>query len=108
MKDVFVTCSRAYVNAEDGAAAVGAGVNGAKTAYVGAELKEVNYLPDMMGQILTDIAPARRVGAVANINLPETTFQLSIGSKLIPTLPVKGRQQIPFLAMALLGGRGWL
>ena len=41
------------------------------------------------------------MGAVATIDLPETTMQLSIGSKLIPTLPVKGRQQIPFLAMAL-------
>jgi hypothetical protein len=101
LKDVFVTCSRAYVNAEDGAVAAGAGINGAKTAYFGAELKEVNYLPDMMGQIQSDIAPARRVGAVANNDLPETTFQFSIGSKLIPTLPVKGRQQTPFLAMAL-------
>ena len=101
MNVCFVTCSRAYVNNEDGTVAAGAGVNGAKTAYYGAEMKEVNYLPDMMGQILTDIAPAHRAGAVANIDLPETAMQLSIGSKLIPTLPVKGRQQIPFLAMAL-------
>ena len=79
-------------------------MHAAKTAYYGAELKEINYLPDMIGQVTTDIAPGLRAaaaGGIPNIELPETTLQLSIGSKLIPTLPIRGRQQIPFLAMAL-------
>ena len=59
----------------------------------------------MIGQLVTDIAPAHRTppgtAALHNNDLPETTLQLSIGSMLIPTLPIRGRQQIPFLAMAL-------
>ena len=58
----------------------------------------------MNGKVTTDIAPGLRAavaGGIPNTELPETTLQLSIGSKLIPTLPIRGRQQLPFLAMAL-------
>ena len=100
IQDAFVTVFRRYLNNENGDVDAGAGVNAAKTAYFGAELKEVNYLP----QIVTDIAPAHRTppgtAALANNDL-ETSLQLSIGSKLIPTLPLKGGQQIAHLAMAL-------
>ena len=61
--DAFVTVSRAYLNNEDGGAGAGAGVNAAKTAYYGAELKEINYLADMIGQVTTDIAPGLRAAA---------------------------------------------
>ena len=33
--------------------------------------------------------------------LPETSLQLSVGAKLLPTLPMKGRNFLHYLAMAL-------
>ena len=102
MTDFFATVFRRYVNHEAGTdVADYAAKNAAKTTYYGAELKEVNYMPSMRGQIITDIAPSLRDGALTNIQLPEQTLQVSIGSKLIPTLPMRERQQIYFLAMAL-------
>ena len=80
-------------------------VNAAKTAYFQCELKPVNYFPDMINQLKTDFLPDQRPGAPAagieDNDLPETTLQVSVGSKLIPTLPLKGGQQIAHLAMAL-------
>ena len=78
-----------------------AAVNQAKTEYYQCELKPVNYMPDMIGQLKSDFIAANRPGQVANNDLPDTTLQCSVGSKLIPTLPLKGGQQIAHLAMAL-------
>ena len=55
----------------------------------------------MRGQILTDIDATQRDGGVTNLNIQEQTLQVSIGSKLIPTLPNRERQQVEHLAMAL-------
>ena len=98
---------RRYVNHEAGTDVAGyAAINTARTTYYGAELKETNYLPSMRGQIISDIAPTLRDGGSAaapryNNSIPEQTLQVSIGSKLIPTLPMRERQQIYHLAMAL-------
>ena len=59
-------------------------------------------MPDMIGQLKSDFLAANRPGGpIAANDLPETTLQCSVGSKLIPTLPLKGGQQIAHLAMAL-------
>ena len=97
---MFITVSRQFQIADTG----DNDLNDAKTAYYQCELKPVNYFPDMIGQLRTDFLPANRPGAnpvINNNDLPETTLQVSVGSKLIPTLPLKGGQQIAHLAMAL-------
>ncbi len=101
MTDFFVTCYRAYPNSEDGGVGVAAGVNAAETAYYGAQLKEVNYLIDPIGQIKSDLAPAHRDNPLINHQLPETTLQIAVGAKQIPELPMKGRRRQMYLAMAL-------
>ena len=58
-------------------------------------------MPSMSGQIKADFDPSQRDGALTDIQLPEQTLQVSIGSKLIPTLPIRERQQVMHLAMAL-------
>ena len=105
MADFFITVFRRYENKELGTGEDNhADKNQALTDYFACKLKGVNYLPSMRGQIRTDWAPTQRstaAGGITNVNLPEQTLQVSIGSKLIPTLPIRERQQVEHLAMSL-------
>jgi len=101
MTDFYITCYREYQNNEDQPAGLDGGINATKTNYWRRELKEVNYLINPVEQMRTDWVAAHRPGAVADNALPETTLQLSVGAKLLPTLPMRGRQFIHYLAMAL-------
>ena len=71
------------------------------TEYYGRELKEINYLMNPIEQIRSDIHPNHRDGQITDNNLPETTLQLHVGAKLLPQLPMRGRQFVMYLAMAL-------
>ena len=55
-------------------------------------------------QLRSDWAPALHPGpaeGVPDLDLPETTLQFSVGARLLPTLPMRGRQFMQYLAMAL-------